>query len=323
MHKPSRHALLFIIALFGASIGVARAEPGPSDQEIVMTNKARQLYEEGRAAFEKSKWAEARASFWAAFSLNKHWQIAANLADSELALHRYRDAAEHAAFYLKHAPLNRREKAEKLLEKARAHVASLTVTVDAPGADVLIDGSSIGRSPLEDQVFVEPGAHRIVARLAGRPDSEQAVTLSAGSSRVVALHVAPIERDTSSPALRVGLIAGGATLAGAGLITGVVLAVVAGKHGANADELLAKLPPAGGAAVCQTQAAMCREIDRERGTRDQLSNGAMGVLVGAGALGAATILYATLAPKPKTEARARVMPVAGAGITGVSVTGVW
>ena len=105
-----------------------------------MTDKARQLYEEGLASIQKQKWLEARASLLAAWALNKHWQIAANLAGCELELGKFRDAAEHAAYYLKNSPPDRHEKAEGQLKRAKA---TGTVTLSEELADYKLGGAAV------------------------------------------------------------------------------------------------------------------------------------------------------------------------------------
>src|SRR5262245_43881379 len=167
MRTHSHLVVMCFVGLVAASVPAAAraADPAPpaNPEKTVMTDKARQLYEEGLAAIQKQKWLEARASLLAAWALNKHWQIAANLAGCELELGKFRDAAEHAAYYLKNSPPDRHEKAEGQLKRAKAKVGTLSVSVlsvDAAGAEVLVDDVSVGRAPLDDAIYVEPGWHR-------------------------------------------------------------------------------------------------------------------------------------------------------------------
>src|SRR5512132_2502170 len=70
-----------LTALLLASVALApglalAADPAEKTVEAhALTDKAATLYDEGVVAFRKSKWAEARASFLAAWALKQHWQI--------------------------------------------------------------------------------------------------------------------------------------------------------------------------------------------------------------------------------------------------------
>src|SRR5277367_5778545 len=155
------HYSLFLCAMGVLAVAQPRAgwaaPPTSTPETEAMTEKARQLYDEGLAAFKKGKVAEAHASYLAAWSLNKHWQIAANLADTEIELSKFREAAEHATYYLANAPANRTERAEALLKRALVRVAVLTITVEPAGAEVLVDDALAGTAPLPQPVFLDPG----------------------------------------------------------------------------------------------------------------------------------------------------------------------
>ena len=64
--------------------------------------------------------------------------------------------------------------------KARAKVGALAITVDPPGAEVLVNGLSVGKTPLQDVVFVDPGPVFVEARLAGYTSRKDSRTLAPG-----------------------------------------------------------------------------------------------------------------------------------------------
>jgi hypothetical protein len=310
----------------------AAGPPTPSREATVMTDKARQLYEEGVAAFKKGKTLEAHASFVAAWALNRHWQIAANLADSELELGKFREAAEHAVYYQQHAPADRQDKAKALVNRARARVGALTIDVDPPGAEVLVDDVPVGRAPIQEAVFVDPGAHKVTARFAGRADATQTVTLSAGGEQKVALRmvveappppvVVPVEKRPVWPAVVTGVLAVG------GLAVGAGLTVAANGKGSEADALGAKL---GGPSTCtQTPGDMtCKTVKDDLRSRDVLSKAALAGFVVGGALALSTAglgIWAGARPREErsgTKQAVRIVPLVGSGVGGVVALGVW
>ncbi len=129
--------------------------------------------------------------FKAAFALSATYDIAGNLGDVELTLEKSRDAAEHLAFSLRHWPAGQAEaraKTQARFDQAKKLVAWVTVSVNVEGADVLVNGQPVGKSPLEGEVFVAPGAITIEAKLDGKTD-KSTVALDKGESRAIQLEV--------------------------------------------------------------------------------------------------------------------------------------
>ena len=321
----------FLGTLAALSPGLARAvDPPPSTAEQnVRIDKAATLYDEGLAFRKASKWVEAHASFLAAWSLFQHWQTAANLADCEIELGRPREAAEHARFYLRHTTPDRRERAEQLLKAATAKIATLTVNVAPAEAEVLIDGAAVGRAPLADPLFVEPGRRKVVARYPGMPDAVEILDLAAGSTRSVSLVLLavtpgpPVEYEPDA-GVKKGILIGGAALTAIFLAGGVAFTVVSNGKASDADTMLGELQSRGGAAPCQSgplvsDCETLADLNRESVTFHDL---AIAGYVAAGITAAATLTYG-LWPKGKAPERVgmRAVPWIGGGSGGVVLTG--
>ncbi|APR78519.1 Dihydrolipoamide acetyltransferase [Minicystis rosea] len=260
-----------------------------------MTDKARQLYEDGLAAIQKSKWLEARASLLAAWSLAKHWQIAANLAGCELELGKFREAAEHARFYLQNAPADRRAKAELLLERAKPKIGVITVDAEPAGADVHLDGVLVGQAPLRDPLYVDPGEHVLLVRASGRPDVTQRVSVIGGQSKTIPLKVEEV-RTPPTPQPTPRSVVPGAVLgsvAGATLITGAVLLGVGAAKRGDARTTSDAIQAAHHSCVAGAGNfdARCSQLDSTARTADRLHDAGVGLLVVAGAAAAGTAAY--------------------------------
>jgi hypothetical protein len=210
-----------LILLCSAPVRAQSAQP--SAETAAMTDKARELYTDGTNALGKGKWGEAHATLLAAWSLKRHHQIAGNLGAAEVQLGRFREAAEHLSFYLREAPkqkVKELQKAQDLLAQARKHIGALRVKVEPAGAEVLLDGVAVGKAPLADEVFVDPGPRVIEAKLDGYGPARATVDATTGSAREVALTLVPLSKATapapaeSSTALGTQQPAGGATSVG-------------------------------------------------------------------------------------------------------------
>lgn len=325
--SKSLFTLCIVAALASGSRGALASDPTEASVEAhALTSKAAALYDEGIVAYKKGQWANAHASFLAAWSLKKHWQIAANLADCELELGKAREAAEHAAFYLRNAPADRRARAQALLDRATAKVGTLIVTVDPAGVDVFVDGQPIGKSPLEDPVFVAPGHHMLEAH-AGAKFGSAEVDVAAGARKPVTLAlkdpappVVPASRGPSLP-----IVISGAAVGAVALATGIALLAVSGTKAGEGDKLLDELHQAKIGCASPPMAGKCSDLldlRREQGT---LHNVGVPFVVAGALVGAATVVYA-LVPRRKADDTAkgvswRVLPAAGPGGGGVLISG--
>ncbi|WP_437713283.1 hypothetical protein WMF45_46395 [Sorangium sp. So ce448] len=318
--------------------------------------RAADSYRKGVEAAKARRWLDAHAAYLEAWRLEQHFQIAANLARAELKLGKHRDAAEHISFFLREAEgvseLDR-TLARQMLDEARAKIATLTLVVSRPGATVLIDGVPVGTSPLEGELYVEPGERRIEARLQGESPVQSSVALAPGASQQVALRFAagaPVERDaaverTAAPAAAVqprtpprrpsaapdrgaagpsmALVATGGAATGLALGTAIVVRVIADRSeraGSNAAVPGADSCYASG--HTPLQGAPCRVVDRHRVDAARLYNVSTGVFAAAGVLGAATVGYA-LYGGSRADRGVTIAPVAFAPGAGVSLSARW
>lgn len=166
------------------------AEPSAHAQDAV-TDIARQRYKEGVTAFDAGKFEEARVAFLQAYALKRHPAVLLNLGLSELKSNHPTDGGNHLTQFLREstdASPDQRQTAEAGVEEAKKKSGYLLIAVDAPNADISIDGILIGKSPLADPVFVEPGTRTVVATLGGKNATFAAQT-KRGSPTNVSLSV--------------------------------------------------------------------------------------------------------------------------------------
>ncbi|WP_438034853.1 PEGA domain-containing protein [Sorangium sp. So ce204] len=162
------------------------------------------------------KYVEAEAELQSAWELNPTFDVAYNLGNTKYQLKKYREAAEHLSFALRNWPLVKtvaklKPTAEQRLAESRAQVGALRVTVSAAGAEVLVDGKAVGRAPLEGEVFVEPGEHRVEARLEGYAPVSQTAKSAKGETADVGLAMVPVKSEAQAAG---AMTEGGAGAAG-------------------------------------------------------------------------------------------------------------
>lgn len=191
MKLPS--SLLLSLALAAGSLGHTSIARGADDPVVV---QARARFKEGVAYFDAGKYDDARTSFLQAYSLKPHPAVLLNLAQSELRSNRPVDAATHFSDFLAQNPSakpSERSSAEKGLAEAKQKVGELSVTVDdATGAEVFVDGASIGLAPLERPVFVTPGEHLVEAKDGARSATTRVTSLAGARATALLAFPAPV-----------------------------------------------------------------------------------------------------------------------------------
>lgn len=185
-------------AVLGALLLVPARVHAQDDVTITM---ARERFKEGVSYFDKKEFAKARVAFLQAYALKKHPAVLLNLAQSELRSGHEADAAKHFAQYLREhqdATEAERQGAESGLTAAKALVGEVSLDVDAPGAEIYVDGGLEGSSPLPAPIYLTPGVHEIAAKKDGKAAKSE-VTSSAGQVTSLSLKLGGTTRPPVGP----------------------------------------------------------------------------------------------------------------------------
>jgi len=155
------------------------------------TEARRKLYEQGRAAMAADNWQESYRLFSGLWREQPSYDVAINLGEIELHLGKFRDAAEHLAYGLRHLPprekLDVARTAREGLGFAKQRVGTLKLSVVGAQAELRVDGELVGTSPLGHDVFVDPGSHQVEADSTNRGSVIRVVAVGAGQERTVEL----------------------------------------------------------------------------------------------------------------------------------------
>ncbi len=340
-------AALTMAAVTWAAPGVALGPSKAPAESEAMTDKARELYNEGRALFADSEWDKAHASFLAAWSLKKHWQIAGMLGLCEVRMDRFREAAEHLAFSIRtgagNASQEEMKKLREALDRAKRKVGTVRVQVDTDNAEVRINDRVVGKAPLFDSLFVEPGDHVLRARTHEHASSEVKVSVQAGGMKEVLLRVDQVisegEQGAGAPgsvskngtadvttqpvddgrSLTPAIIGG--AMAAVGLGIGVGFTLSANGKESDRDDAVDAL---GGSNACgagtpfQNECAEIRDLDDAASSRRKVALG--GFIVGGTAL-AGTAAYLLWPSGEDDQHASRWTPVVGPDGGGIQWVG--
>ncbi|APR85896.1 Dihydrolipoamide acetyltransferase [Minicystis rosea] len=312
----------------GFSTAARADQPAAAFEEgAELLAQARELWAEGTSAFNHGQLERARLLFLSAFRAQHHWQIAGSLGHVEMMLGRHRDAAEHLSMFLResrdlpNADPRDRVMLTQELERARARIGVVNVSVDRAGAEVFVDGASVGKAPLADPVFVEPGKHLIEIKMDGYEPQLSAREMAPGATadlKLTLVPAAPAPVKTAAPplapiaappaaqpwqapvvqkpnrAILYGGIAGSVVAAS----VGIGLAIGSGMAGAASHDCT-QLRSCGDAT---TPAARHEEFDRLQDQKVNLGYGALGSFIGAGLIAAGTATYYAITSKKRPNA---------------------
>ncbi|WP_437816559.1 PEGA domain-containing protein [Sorangium sp. So ce1078] len=198
-----RHALCSFLpcaflGLLAALEGVADARDPHGVSGPQGISNVEDLLRRARQARDAGRWVEAESAYELSLkAADAAWttdaeraEIAAELGLCELALARYRDAADHLAQSLRKRDALRSglaKRAEEGLKKAESRVVTFYLGVSPPDAEVFVDGKALGRPAPTYELFLEPGHHTVRARLDGHTEAVGAFEGQAGKNSSLTL----------------------------------------------------------------------------------------------------------------------------------------
>ncbi|MEZ4222331.1 MAG: PEGA domain-containing protein [Polyangiaceae bacterium] len=308
------------------------------------TSAADALFQKGNQAYKAKKWKEAYEAYLGAYEIRKDFKTAANLGDVALTLGKHREAAEYLSDALSKLPPEEASKKgalEARLSQAKKEVGTLKIIVSVEGAQVSCNERDVGKTPIEKEVFVEPGATNVVVKAEGHKEARRTVALARGEMKEVEItlevdsgagvvtpppdsghhgtgngkpHTPPPDDGNGAHVSSDGMstktivVIGGAALTAIGLGVGIGFLVDA--NGADDDaksqlkDMEAQLGPNGCAA--NADAAICSDIIDSLEHRDSSRKISTAGFIGAGVFGVGTLAAFLLWPEGDSKTTARV-----------------
>lgn len=354
-HRAVR-ILAWLLLLHLSSIQLAWAQPSEpvpdgAEQAAEIEGAVEESMRKGLQALAQDDLASALEHFTAAWQLRQYGIVAASLAEVEMKLGRYLEAAEHWEYYRAAIPADQEDKRRKVdaaLTECRSQLGRVRVTTTPPDATLSLDGRSLGQASKNQDLWVYPGEHELFATLEGRRSPPHRLRAEKGEARSIELRVPSgvVEPGSRSPAFREAsstpvtdsgrspartvVVFGGGGLAVVGLALGTGYAVHAHRSAEAADTLLARTkrandPLAARDAQCIPEApdrpAQCDDLDAKMDDVERSRRIAAAAFVSSGvvALGVAATYF--LWPRQRAQARLTVTPWVARGARGATLEG--
>lgn len=149
-------------------------------------DEARTRFQRGVDLYRDGSFDAALAEFTKAYELSPNYRVLYNIAQVQSERHDYVAALNLFEKYLREGgtevPADRREQVTKEITALKGRVAQVTVSADADGAELLVDGVSAGTLPLTEPVIVNAGVRQLQVRKAGYEPSSRTETIAGGDT---------------------------------------------------------------------------------------------------------------------------------------------
>ena len=157
-----------------------------SAKAAVRFQQAVELYREG-------SYEGALAEFRKAYQISPSYRVLYNIAQTQYALHDFVSAHRSLVQYMAEGrgeiPADRRAQVDEMLAKLEERIAELRISTNVTGADIRVDGVSVGTSPLFGLVPVNVGTRTVSAFKIGAPETVRTVTVAGRENVKVELQI--------------------------------------------------------------------------------------------------------------------------------------
>jgi hypothetical protein len=170
------------------SAGAPQPSDGaPAAPNADATKEASERYMRGLELYGQAEYVLALIEFERAYELVPNYKVLYNIGQVRIQLSRYAKAREALEAYLEQGgdqiSQERRQQVQADLQMLAERTARLSIVTTEPGAEIVMDGDSVGTSPLSEPLLVDAGEHNVEVRKSGFETWTGRVTLAGRDER--------------------------------------------------------------------------------------------------------------------------------------------
>jgi len=224
------YCVLLTVGLLGPVGRSAHAQETAAEEPEDPVERARLHFKLGVDFYRELNYRAALIEFERAYKASPHYKLLYNLGQVSIDLQEDWKAIEYFTRYLREGGSElaeaRRTEVEQSIARLEKRLARVTVKVNLPGAEIFVDDSRVGHSPLQEAVKISVGRRRFVAVKPGYPDAERVVDVASGDDLEIELEFKERPVVAQVQTIKVTEAASGGVSAAAwtGIATGVVAA---------------------------------------------------------------------------------------------------
>jgi len=196
--------ILRVTALTLACACLATATPAFADKpKPAELAEARTRYKKGLELYQEGAFDAALIELQRAYDLAPSYKILYNVALVDLQLNDYAGALKNFRQYLeeggKKVDAKRRAEVDKEIDKLVGRVATVTVSTNVDGAEVMVDDLKVGETPLDKPMLVSAGKRKITLSKDGYVSVSRVVVVAGGDEKTLELKLrTPAEAKAAS-----------------------------------------------------------------------------------------------------------------------------
>ena len=200
--NPMRHRSIALCAALALTLPSLTASAQGTVTAAAQTEAASR-FKKGIELFKDGDYQAALIELRRANELAPNYNVLYNIGQVYFQLQDYPNALHSLERYLqeggKNVDAKRRAEVEKDIDKLKARVANLEITVNVPDAEVTIDDISAGKTPLPKTVLVSAGRHRIVISKVGFASITKVVEIASAELQKVPVDLVETKSTTAVP----------------------------------------------------------------------------------------------------------------------------
>ncbi|MGB8298124.1 MAG: PEGA domain-containing protein [Polyangia bacterium] len=190
------HATCLILLAILAQASPPTGDPQAKAQAQALLGQGTKLYQQGDVA-------GALEKFNAAYAAYSSPKLMFNIAQANRDLGRPVEAIEAFEKFLAGAADTSPETVadvRKSVAELQRKLGRIQIDCETAGAEVSVDGKSVGVAPLPDLVWATPGRHQVAAKHASAAPAIEDADVTAGSVTTVTMRLRPMAASMTSPA---------------------------------------------------------------------------------------------------------------------------
>jgi hypothetical protein len=191
-------------------VGIVTAAPHSVAQPATESSAARssdgeaaRRFQRGVSLYREGSFDAALAEFSRAYEIKPDYRVLYNIAEVQSELGDYVAAVASFRKYLREGasgvPKQRRSEVEDEIDRLNGRVAKLEIEGNVDDAELLVDGKTVGKLPLE-KIAVNAGVRHIVVKKTGFRTTEKELTLTGGETSKLQLSLEPEIAPAATPA---------------------------------------------------------------------------------------------------------------------------
>lgn len=168
--------------------------------------RAKELFVKGITAYAKQNYAAALVFFRKSYELKPKPVVLLNIANCYRALFQYKKSIEAFRKYLRVAgrklSWRKRKQLQAYIQEMEAKLGHVALDVQPSGAEVLLDGQLVGKTPLTGDLTMDPGTHVIIVRKDGYQTYRKDLEVLDGQHLALAVVLRPTEAGKGTIVVR-------------------------------------------------------------------------------------------------------------------------